>query len=115
VKTHQQYFWRHYLECHEASKHHLLKFVFRSPTGSINLGFTTKGRLAVVLIIPSSWGSQRAVLTSHQLASSLGQNGSLGAFVYLFLIFSFSFLFCYFFYSFSILAPNELKPVSKIF
>jgi hypothetical protein len=24
-----------------------------SPTGSINLGFTTEGRLAVVLIIPS--------------------------------------------------------------
>jgi hypothetical protein len=28
VKTHQQYFWRHCLECHEASKHHLLKFGF---------------------------------------------------------------------------------------
>jgi hypothetical protein len=27
-----------------------------------NLGFTTEGRLAVVLIIPSSWGSQRAVI-----------------------------------------------------
>jgi hypothetical protein len=26
----------------------------------INLGFTTEGRLAAVLIIPSSWGSQRA-------------------------------------------------------
>jgi hypothetical protein len=26
VKTHQQYFWHHCLECHEASKHHLLKF-----------------------------------------------------------------------------------------
>jgi hypothetical protein len=36
----------------------------------LNLGFTTKGRLADVLIIPSSWGSQRAVLTSHQRASS---------------------------------------------
>jgi hypothetical protein len=27
----------------------------------INLVFTTEGRLAAVLIIPSSWGSQRAV------------------------------------------------------
>jgi hypothetical protein len=29
-----------------------------SPTGSINLGFTTEGKLTAVLIIPSSWGSQ---------------------------------------------------------
>jgi hypothetical protein len=27
----------------------------------INLGFTTEERLAAMLIIPSSWGSQRAV------------------------------------------------------
>jgi hypothetical protein len=27
-----------------------------------NLGFTTEGKLAVVLIIPSSWGSQRGVI-----------------------------------------------------
>jgi hypothetical protein len=27
-----------------------------------NLGFTTEGRLAAVLIIPSSWGSQRGVI-----------------------------------------------------
>ena len=26
-----------------------------------NLGFITEGKLAVVLIIPSSWGSQRAL------------------------------------------------------
>jgi hypothetical protein len=32
--------------------------VWLSPTGLINLGFTTDRRLAVVLIIPSSWGSQ---------------------------------------------------------
>jgi hypothetical protein len=32
----------------------------------INLGFTTEGRLATVIIIPSSWGSQRAVTTRHQ-------------------------------------------------
>jgi hypothetical protein len=28
LKTHQQYFWRHCLGCHKASKHHLLKFGF---------------------------------------------------------------------------------------
>jgi hypothetical protein len=27
-----------------------------------NLGFTTEGKLAAVLIIPSSWGSQRGVI-----------------------------------------------------
>jgi hypothetical protein len=27
-----------------------------------NLGFTTEGRLAAVLIIPSSWGSQQSVI-----------------------------------------------------
>jgi hypothetical protein len=29
-----------------------------SPTGSINLGFTTEGRLAVLFIITFSWGFQ---------------------------------------------------------
>jgi hypothetical protein len=52
-------------ECHEASKHHLLKFGFLLLV-RLNLGFTTEGRLATVLIIPSSWGSQWAVLISHQ-------------------------------------------------
>jgi hypothetical protein len=52
-------------ECHEASKHHLLKFGFLLLV-RFNLGFTTEGRLAVVLIIPSSWGSQQAILTSNQ-------------------------------------------------
>jgi hypothetical protein len=33
-----------------------------SPTGSINLGFATEGRLAVVLIITFSWGFQLAVI-----------------------------------------------------
>jgi hypothetical protein len=41
----------------------------------INLGFITEGRLATVLIIPSSWGSQRAVLTSHHLQE--GNNAKL--------------------------------------
>src|SRR3954454_13989907 len=30
-----------------------------SPTGRLNLGFITKGKLTVVLITPSSWGSQQ--------------------------------------------------------
>jgi hypothetical protein len=45
------------LECHEASKHHLLKFGFFL-LDSINLDFLLRERLATVLIIPSSWGSQ---------------------------------------------------------
>jgi hypothetical protein len=57
--------WRPCPECHEASKHHLLKFGCLLLV-RLNLGFITEGRLATVLIIPSSWGSQRAVLTGHQ-------------------------------------------------
>jgi hypothetical protein len=59
------YIWRPCPECHEATKHHLLKFGFLLLV-RFNLGFTTEGRLDTVLILPSSWGSQRAVLTSHQ-------------------------------------------------
>jgi hypothetical protein len=49
------------LECRKASGINLRK------CGSFsywfdNLGFTTEGRLTVVLIIPSSWGSQRDVI-----------------------------------------------------
>jgi hypothetical protein len=61
----KQLIWRSCPECHEASKHHLLKFGFLLLV-RFNLGFTTEGRPATVLIIPSSWGSQRAVVTSHQ-------------------------------------------------
>jgi hypothetical protein len=57
--------WRPCPECHEASKHHLLKFGFLLLVW-LNLCFTTEGRLGTVLIIPSSLGSQQAVLTSHQ-------------------------------------------------
>jgi hypothetical protein len=57
--------WRPCPECDEASKHHLLKFGFLLLVW-FNLSFTTEGRLANVLIIPSSWVSQRALLTSHQ-------------------------------------------------
>jgi hypothetical protein len=45
------------LECHEASKHHLLEFGFFL-LDSINLGFLLRKKLAAVLIKPSSWGSQ---------------------------------------------------------
>jgi hypothetical protein len=55
----------HTLVSHEASKHHLLKFGFLLLV-RFNLGFTTEGRLATMLIIPFFWGFQRAVLTSHQ-------------------------------------------------
>jgi hypothetical protein len=48
----KQLIWRPCPECHEASKHHLLKFGFLLLV-RLKLGFTTKGRLAVVLIIPS--------------------------------------------------------------
>jgi hypothetical protein len=52
------------LECHEASKHHLLEFGFF--LDSINLGFLLREKLAVVLIIPSSWGSQLDGDLHHQ-------------------------------------------------
>jgi uncharacterized membrane protein len=35
-----------------------------SPTGSINLGFTTEGKLAAVLIITFSWGFPTSFLAS---------------------------------------------------
>jgi hypothetical protein len=43
-----------------------------SPTGSINLGFTTEGKLAAVLIITFSWGFPTSflVLTTHQQNSN---------------------------------------------
>jgi hypothetical protein len=65
LRADKQFIWCPCPECREASKHHLLKFGFLLLV-QFNLGFTTEGRLATVLIIPSSWGSQRAVLTCHQ-------------------------------------------------
>jgi hypothetical protein len=44
------------LDCHEASKHHLLEFGFF--LDMINLGFLLREKLAIVVTIPSSWGSQ---------------------------------------------------------
>jgi hypothetical protein len=37
----------------------------------MNLGFTTEGRLADVLMIPSSWGSQQAVTYKPSLILTL--------------------------------------------
>jgi hypothetical protein len=56
----KQLIWCPCPECHEASKHDLLKFGFLLPV-RLNLGFITEGRPTAVLIIPSSWGFQRAV------------------------------------------------------
>jgi hypothetical protein len=51
-----------YISCpklSQTSKHHLQSFV--SPLQErLNFGFLTEGKLAAILIIPSSWGSQRA-------------------------------------------------------
>jgi hypothetical protein len=52
--------------------------VWLSPTGSINLGFTTEGKLAAMLIIPSSWGSQRGVIYTPSVADALGVAGEQG-------------------------------------
>jgi hypothetical protein len=37
---------------------------FLSPTGRLNFGFITEGKLTVVLITPSSWGSNWSVNTA---------------------------------------------------
>jgi hypothetical protein len=65
----KQLIWRPYPECHEASKHHLLKFGFLLLV-RFNLGFTTEERLIVVLIIPSSWGGRR-LLQGESLTHNL--------------------------------------------
>jgi hypothetical protein len=64
----KQFIWRPCPECHEASKHHLLKFGFLLLV-RFNLGFTTEGRPATVLLIPSFWGSQRAVTYKPSMAT----------------------------------------------
>jgi hypothetical protein len=60
--------------CREASEHQPSE-VWISPTGSINLGFTTERRLAAVLIIPSSWGSQRGVIYTLSRTMKLRSSG----------------------------------------
>jgi hypothetical protein len=48
-----------------------------SPTGSINLGFITEGKLAVVLIITFSWGFRTSFLVSitHQRETAIKLSG----------------------------------------
>jgi hypothetical protein len=47
-----------YLEPLPKSASNNLQKWFLSPTGRLNFGFITKGKLTVVLITPYSWGSQ---------------------------------------------------------
>ena len=52
-----------YINClllSQTSKHHLQSSLSLLSWSILNLGFLTEGKLAAILIIPSSWGSQRA-------------------------------------------------------
>jgi hypothetical protein len=60
----KQLIWRPCPECHEASKHHLLKFGFLLLV-RLNLGFITEENLLLCSTKPSSWGSQLGALISH--------------------------------------------------
>jgi hypothetical protein len=40
--------------------------LFLSPTGRLNFGFITEGKLTAVLFTPFSWGSQLVCHTAHQ-------------------------------------------------
>jgi hypothetical protein len=46
---------------------------FLSPTGRLNFGFTTEGKLTVVLITPYSWGSQLVYAPTSFLAPLPGR------------------------------------------
>jgi hypothetical protein len=52
--------------CQKPVSIELLKW-FLSPTGRLNFGFITEGKLTVVLITPYSWGSQLVVNTMHHM------------------------------------------------
>jgi hypothetical protein len=54
------------LECHAASGHHLLEY-YLFPTGRLNLGFITEGKLAAIFIKPSLGVSNWPVILLHQL------------------------------------------------
>jgi hypothetical protein len=54
------------LECHTASKHHLLEYCL-FPTGRLNLGFITEAKLAAIFIKPSLGVSNWPVILLHQL------------------------------------------------
>jgi hypothetical protein len=66
----KQLIWCSCLECHKASKHHLLKFGFLLLV-RLNLGFITEGNLLLCSTKPSSWGSQLGALTSHHQGCDL--------------------------------------------
>jgi hypothetical protein len=82
-----------------------------SPTGSINLSFTTEGRLAAVLIITFSWGFQQvfwcqlhASKTAIKLSGAVAREkedfckGSLSLSIFYFVIVLLYFIFaCIFF------------------
>ena len=72
-----------YINCpklSQASKHYLQSFV--SPLQErLNLGFLTKGKLAAILITPSSWGSQRAGYSPRTRTKLLHQLGPSAVFL----------------------------------
>jgi hypothetical protein len=83
-----------------------------SPTGSINLGFTTEGKLAVVLIITFSWGFQQvfwrqlhASKTAIKLSGAVAgekedfRKGSLSLAIFYFVIILLYFIFACIFLS----------------
>jgi hypothetical protein len=45
------------VSCPKSASNNFQKW-FLSPTGRLNFGFITKGKLTVVIITPYSWGSQ---------------------------------------------------------
>jgi hypothetical protein len=71
LHANKQFIWRPCPECHEASKHHLLKFGFLLLV-QFNLGFTTEGRLAAVLIIPSLGVPNWSVIYINTAPSTAG-------------------------------------------
>jgi hypothetical protein len=74
---------------------------FLSPTGQLNFGFITEGKLTVVVITPYSWGSQLVYARTSFLAPLPGRKRisarGVSHFQYLYFVIvllSFSILFC---------------------
>jgi hypothetical protein len=93
-----------------------------SPTGSINLGFTTEGRLAIVVIITFSWGfqqvfwrQQRASKTAIKLSGAIAREkedfckGSLSLPIFFFVI-----ILVYYIFACTVLSKIQKKIVSLI-
>jgi hypothetical protein len=66
-----QVFWRHCQELLQSWRASTFESLVLSPTGSINLGFTTEGRLVAMLIITFSWGFQLGGYTYKTPTSTL--------------------------------------------